>query len=70
MLDGSLHVARATPEEYDEVCALKIFDELVWSLPSFSDGSFFVRSLGELARVDVVSDRGVADLLGILKGRH
>lgn len=50
---GSLHVAKATPEGYQEVAGLDLFNELAWAPPSFADGSIFVRSLNELARVGV-----------------
>ena len=50
---GGLHVAMASPDGYEEVAGLKLFDELAWTPPSFADGSIFVRSLTELARVNV-----------------
>ena len=53
--DGSLHVAEASPTGYHEVARLDLFDDLAWTPPSFADGSIFVRSLGELARVDIRS---------------
>lgn len=59
--DGSLHVSRATPDRYDEIAAVKVFSDLVWTPPSFARGSFFVRSFGEIARVDV--RRGAAPAL-------
>ena len=52
---GSLHVATATPEKYQEIAGLQVFDDLVWSVPAYSDNSVFLRSLGEMARVDIVS---------------
>lgn len=51
---GSLHLAAATPDGYDEVARADLFTELAWAPPGFADGSVFVRSLGEVARVDVV----------------
>ncbi len=51
--DGSLHVATATPEGYHERTSLKVLDEIAWTPPIFSGDSFYVRSMGELARVDV-----------------
>lgn len=50
---GSLHVVHASPDGYTERAALPLFDDLIWSPPSFADGSIFVRSLGEIARVNV-----------------
>jgi enterochelin esterase-like enzyme/outer membrane protein assembly factor BamB len=52
---GGLHLARATPAGYEELAALTLSDELIWAPPSFADGSIFVRSLGEIARVEVVA---------------
>ena len=51
---GGLHVAQASPDGYVESAGLALFDDIVWSPPSFADGSVFVRSLGEIARVDIV----------------
>ena len=52
--DGSLHVAKATPDGYDELAALQLFDELTWTMPSFADGHIYARSHGSMARVDIV----------------
>ncbi|MDX2200224.1 MAG: PQQ-binding-like beta-propeller repeat protein [Phycisphaerae bacterium] len=57
--EGSLHVAPVTPKEYVERASIKLFNDLVWTHPSFADGSIYVRSLGELARVDI-ADAGAA----------
>ncbi len=72
--DGSLHVARATPDGYQELASTELFrDELAWSPPGFADGSIYTRSLGEVARVDLVwgeaptrmaSSGGAVDLAG------
>ena len=51
---GSLHVAKASDKKYSEIASAKIFKDLVWSIPAYSDDSVFVRSLGEVARVDIV----------------
>lgn len=52
--NGSLHIIEARPDQYREKAALQVFDEhLAWSPPSFAFGSIFVRSLGELARIDI-----------------
>jgi outer membrane protein assembly factor BamB len=52
---GGLHVARATREGYQEVAQLDLFADLVWSIPAYSDNAIFVRSLSEIARVDIVA---------------
>ena len=50
---GSVHVAEASTESYQELAGLQVFDDIAWTAPSFVDGSVFVRSMGELARVDL-----------------
>ncbi len=50
---GSVHVAKATPEGYQEVAGLPVFDDVAWAEPAAADGSLYVRSLSEIARVDV-----------------
>ncbi len=57
---GSLHLARSSSGEYEELAELKLFEDLVWSVPAYSDNSVFVRSLGEIARVDLVSSESIA----------
>ncbi len=51
--DGSLHIVEATPEEYREKAGIQVFDDLAWVHPSFALGSVFVRSTGEIARIDI-----------------
>jgi outer membrane protein assembly factor BamB/enterochelin esterase-like enzyme len=51
--NGSLHVAPASPDGYEELGSVELFSELAWAPPSFANGSVYVRSLGEVARVDV-----------------
>ncbi len=53
--NGGVHVAEATPEGYRELAALPVFEDLTWSAPSFAGGSIYVRSLGELARLDLAA---------------
>jgi enterochelin esterase-like enzyme/outer membrane protein assembly factor BamB len=57
---GGLHVAEASPDGYSEIAGLALFDDLVWSPPTFANGSVYVRSLGEIARVDVAPASGPA----------
>ncbi len=51
---GSLHIGQASPEGWEEAASLRLFDDLAWAPPSIADGSLFLRSLGEVARVDLV----------------
>ncbi len=57
---GGLHLAKASANKYEEVASLKLFKDLVWSIPAYSNNSVFVRSLNELARVDIVPKTSVA----------
>ncbi len=53
---GGLHVARATGDGYQEVAAIPdLFSDRVWSIPAYSDNAIYLRSLGEVACVDIVS---------------
>lgn len=52
--EGSLHIVKATPEKYEEIASLPVFEDLAWAHPSYSDGSIYVRSLDAIARVDIV----------------
>ncbi|MCP3957892.1 MAG: hypothetical protein GY719_08575 [bacterium] len=44
---GSVHVAEATPEGYNEIAALPVFEDLSWTAPAFAGGSIYARSFGE-----------------------
>ena len=60
--EGRLHLARATPEGYEERAALALFASHSWTSPSFADGAIYARGFGEIARVDpeaVAIDREV-----------
>ena len=50
---GSLHVARANANTYEERASITPFQDLVWSLPAYSNGAIFIRSIGEVACVDI-----------------
>jgi len=53
---GDLSIAATKTNKFTEIRAVKnLFKDLVWSLPSYSDNAIYVRSLGEIARVDIVS---------------
>jgi len=49
---GTLAVVAADPAEYREVARLELFSDQSWTSAAFADGKLFVRSMGELARVD------------------
>ena len=51
---GSLHLGAANPEMWQESQRLDLFDDLAWTPPSYAGGAIYVRSLGEIARVNLV----------------
>ena len=51
---GGLYIAPATREKFEPIAELKVFDDLVWSIPAYSENAVYLRSLGEIARVDIV----------------
>ena len=80
---GGLHLARADGESYQELAGLDLFEDLAWTPPAVANGGIYVRSLGEIARVEVrpgapgrvvatdageVSDGPLADLLAAVSG--
>jgi outer membrane protein assembly factor BamB len=52
--EGSVHLGAASPEGWQESARLDLFDDLAWTPPSVGDGALYLRSLGEIARVDLV----------------
>lgn len=50
---GSLHLGAVSPEGWSEADRIELFADLAWTPPSYADGAVYVRSLGEIARVDV-----------------
>ena len=52
---GSLHVGQASKSEYKEVASLKLFDDLCWSLPAYSENAIYARSLDEVACVELIA---------------
>ncbi len=60
--DGSVHVAKATPEGYEERASAVVFSDLTWSPPSVAYGDLFARSLDEVVRIDLnAADTAIAD---------
>lgn len=53
--EGDLVLARASAKSWEPVASVKLFEDRVWSLPAWNNQSIYCRSLGEIARVDVVS---------------
>ncbi len=66
---GTLHVAKASPERYQEIARLDLFDQHSWTAPAFAGGHLYLRSMGELARVDLsAGGDAVAEASGWLAG--
>ncbi len=53
--DGAVVVAEASPEGYEARARVKVSETGGYTFPSFSDGAIFVRTLDDIARVDVVA---------------
>ncbi len=53
--EGTLHLGPADRSGWQEVASLSLFDDLVWTPPSVANGAVYVRSIGALARVDLLS---------------
>lgn len=54
--EGKLAVAPASRDGYSEVASLQVFDDIVWSPAALSGGRFYLRSMGELACVEVTTE--------------
>ena len=53
---GSLHLAEASPEGYQDIASIKVFSDLAWTPPSYANGHVYVRSTGEIACVEIVAE--------------
>jgi len=51
---GSVHLGAADSSGWQESGRLDLFEDLAWTPPSYADGALYLRSLGEIARVDLV----------------
>ncbi len=51
---GAMHVVKASPDSYQEVASLEVFNQLTWTPPSFANGKIYARNLYEIASIDVV----------------
>lgn len=52
--NGTLHIIKATPDAFYESAQLKVFDDISWSIPAIHGDSILIRSMGEIACVDLV----------------
>ena len=53
---GTLHLGQASREGWVESDWVSLFSDLAWAPPSAAGRSVYARSLGEIARVDLVQD--------------
>ena len=56
--EGGLHLAEIDEQRYQEVSHVSLFSDVMWSVPAIADDAVFVRSLGEIACVDLVPADG------------
>lgn len=52
--EGSLHVASASDNAYQELAGIEVFENLTWTPPSYQNGLIFARNFNEVAAVAVV----------------
>lgn len=57
---GTLHVAPASPEGYQEIASLDVLGDVSWTPPSFAEGRIYMRGMSEIAAVEVVDEVAVA----------
>jgi len=71
---GKLSIAPAGRTGYRETTSLQVFDDIVWSPACFADGKLYVRSMSEIACVEILSEasvkESVADLRGMIPNTH
>ncbi len=66
--DGRLSVAPTSSAGYNEVASLDLFDNLVWTPASFAGGRLYLRSMTEIAAVDIIPAQTVAATAGKTEG--
>lgn len=60
--DGRLSIAPASSDGYNEIVSLDLFDNLIWAPASFARGRLFLRSLTQIAAVDIVPTQSVVEV--------
>ena len=65
--DGTMHVAKASENGYEEVASSRVFEKLVWAIPAYADNAVFQRSFNEIACVEFVS-QGSEQLASTMTG--
>lgn len=67
--NGRLSLAPASPEGYQEVASLDLFDSHVWSPASLADGKLFLRSMDEIASIEIVPAATKTDVAQAEQGK-
>jgi enterochelin esterase-like enzyme/outer membrane protein assembly factor BamB len=50
----------ASPDGYNEITSLELFDNLVWAPPSYANGKLYLRSMTEIAAVEIIPTEVIA----------
>lgn len=58
--EGDLHLGGASRTAWEETARLELFEDLAWTPPAVAGSSLYLRSLGAIARVDLVRTTEVA----------
>ncbi len=56
--DGALKAAKAIPSGFEELVKIQLFDAPAWNPPSFAYGKVYIRSLTEIACVELATAEG------------
>lgn len=60
---GSVHISKASSEGFTEIASIKPFSDDAWSPASFSNGKLYVRSMKEIACLDIVEAKDDARMM-------
>lgn len=60
---GTLHLARATPDGYQELARLELFNDYSWTPPSFAYNKIYLRSMSEIACIEIQEAKGITPVL-------
>lgn len=66
--NGRLSVAPASSEGYNEIAGLDLFDNLVWAPASIANNRLLLRSMTEIAAVDIVPTRSMVQAAATTDG--
>lgn len=67
--DGKLAIAPVSKEGYRESASLQVFEDIVWSPASYAAGKFYVRSMSEIACVEIVTEDEASTTASANRGR-